>query len=101
MWFATLQFLARSYQIATNIACFEPASEPHLTHGTAATGYAPCHSAAESDALSDANLQRCSVAAIREVDAATPIAVAATGYAACLGLGAADKLDDNNLLSTT
>lgn len=93
LWFGTWQFLASRFLNASNIAWYEPASEPHLTHGTPATGYKPCHTAAEVTQLFEGV-----IAAIRAVDKATPIAVAPMGYAACPGLGAADRLSDRNLI---
>ena len=93
LWHGTWQFLVRRFMNASNIAWYEPASEPHLTHGTPATEFKPCHTAAEVTQLFEGV-----VAAIRAVDKATPIAVAPMGYSACPGLGTADKLSDSNLI---
>ena len=88
LWIGSWQFLARRFRGANNIAWYEPASEPHLTHYDTP----PCHTK-----TAQRQLMTEFVAAIRSVDKDTPIAVT-VDYGQCPGLSHEDKLADRQVI---
>ncbi len=94
-WFDTWRFIAKRYLNESNIAWYEPASEPHLIHkAPLANGtWVDCHSMPEVKELFNSVVK-----VIREVDSDTLIAVAPHGYESCPGLSSLDKLDDDKLV---
>ena len=92
MWFHAWKFLARRYRDKDRIAWYEPASEPHLR---------PVFKEKNCEHTQNDITQLLSsvVAAIREVDSDTPIAVSPE-YNACPGLSAAQKLNDTKVIYT-
>ncbi len=90
MWKNAWRFLAKRYKGVDRVAWYEPASEPHLRE--AYKEIACNHSNADI-----MGLFREVVAAIREVDSETPVAVSSE-YNACPGLASASKLDDTKII---
>ena len=90
MWFHAWKFIAHRYRDVDRIAWYEPASEPHLR---------PVFKEKQcGHTLKDiAQLLSSVVAAIREVDPNTPIAISPE-YNACPGLSAAHKLNDTKVI---
>lgn len=93
LWLHTWRCIASRYLNRTNIAWYEPASEPHVVHrGTKETGWSPCWTPNQVRHLFDQV-----VSAIRTADPAIPIAATPSGYCAC-HFSEADKLSDPNVI---
>lgn len=90
MWFEAWKFIAHRYRGVDRIAWYEPASEPHLR---------PVFKEKQCEHTNEDVMQLLGsvIAAIREVDADTPVAISPE-YNACPGLGIAQKLNDTQVI---